>query len=564
MAAVEMGRPLGEVLDRRQRWLLLGSLMLAMFVGAIDQTVVATATPRILADLGGFPLLSWLFTSYMLSSTVVIPLVGKLSDTFGRKYFVFAGLFVFMVASIACGAAPNMPALIAFRAVQGLGGGMIFASVFASIGDIFPPAERAKYMGLFTGTFSLASILGPAFGGFLTDNGGWRWVFYINVPFVLVAMPAIWLNLPARRALRRPKIDFAGAALLSLASVLLLLAFEWAGKRYDWDSAQIIGLVAAALTLTGAFIYQESRHPEPILPLHLFRNRTFVLSNLSVFLFGMGMFGALQYLGLFVQTALGASATASGVIATPQALGLLGASVIGGQAIARSGRYQLQTIIGSVIIVLPMLYFTGLDVNVARWELSLAMVVLGIGFGLTMPTMSLMVQNAVPYRYLGVASSSSQFFRQIGSVFGIAIFAAVLTNSYEAAFEDNLSAGARATIVAAEASGAAQRGTLEQFEDPTLFLNAGAFAVVQRELSALPGGEQVLAEATAAQRVSVATAVRHIFLGATAIAVLCLMLSFLIRELPLRRDFKDAAAPRAQSPGPVLGETEPSPAGSRR
>ena len=210
-------RPLGEILDTRQRWLLIVSLMLAMFVGALDQTIVATATPKILADLGGFGLLSWMFTSYMLASTVVIPLVGKLSDVYGRKVFVMVGIIVFMIGSGLCGAAPTMISLILFRALQGIGGGMIFSSVFSTIGDIFPPAERGKYMGMFTGTFSLASILGPTVGGFLTDSVDWRLVFYINVPFALIALPAIWFNLSNRRGARKPKIDFVGAAFLSLA-----------------------------------------------------------------------------------------------------------------------------------------------------------------------------------------------------------------------------------------------------------------------------------------------------------------------------------------------------------
>lgn len=320
-------RPLGEILSTRERWALIVSLMLAMFVGAIDQTVVSTATPSILADLGGFGLLSWMFTSYMLASTVVIPLVGKLSDIYGRKLFIITGILIFMIASAACGAAPTMVFLILTRAVQGIGGGMIFASVFASIGDIFAPAERGKYMGLFTGTFSVASILGPTVGGFLTDSVDWRWVFYINVPFSIVAIPAIWINLPTRRGTRRPKIDFLGAAVLSLASVLLLLALVWAGDKFDWTSFEIIGLLGGAIVLTALFVMQEARHPEPMLPLHLFKNPVFVVSNIMVFALGVGMFGVLAYLPTFVQTALGASATASGIITTPQSLGMLAASI---------------------------------------------------------------------------------------------------------------------------------------------------------------------------------------------------------------------------------------------
>jgi len=550
VTSIEAGRPLGEVLTRRQRWFLLVSLMLAMFVGAIDQTVVGTATPKILADLGGFNLLAWLFTSYMLSSTVIVPLVGKMSDIYGRKMFVIAGIMIFMLSSAACGAAPTMFTLIVFRAVQGIGGGMIFASVFSSIGDIFPPAERAKYMGLFTGTFSLASILGPTVGGFLTDHGngllgvdsGWRWVFYINVPFSLVAIPAIWFNLPSRHGTGRPKIDFLGAALLSIASVVALLAFEWAGKNYAWASPQIIGLFVAAVVFVGLFILQEARHDEPILPLHLFRNRTFVLANVIVFALGMGMFGALQYLGIFVQTALGASATASGVISTPQSAGMLVASIISGQLIARTGRYRVQTILGAIVILAAMLLLRTIDIGIEKWHISGYMVVLGVGFGLVMPTMSLAVQNAVPYKYLGVASSSSQFFRQIGSVFGIAIFAVILTSSYESSFSDKLPAADRAQMETLPGK------PLDAFEDPTLSLNPVLFGSVQKQVLSLDGGKEILARATAAQRESVASATQDIFTGATAVAVICVLLCMLLKEVPLRRDFKMAAPAGAPDP----------------
>jgi MFS family permease len=308
--------------------------------------------------------------------------------------------------------------------------------------------------------------------------------------------------------------------------------------------------------LVAAFIYQEARHPEPIIPLHLFRNRTFVIANLIVFIFGMGMFGALQYLGLFVQTALGASATASGIISTPQSFGMVTASVIGGQVIARTGRYRTQTILGCIVILAPMFFFTTLDVDVVRWHISAAMVFLGVGFGLSMPTMSLIVQNSVPYRYLGVASSSSQFFRQIGSVFGIAIFAVILTHYYQSSFDDRLPAEAQSTIAAAQADGTLPPGTLEKFDDPTRFLDPRAYGALRADFANLPGGAEVLEDATHAQRTSVAAAVRYIFWGATFVAILSLALSFLLRELPLRRDFKTAAPQPQAAPE---GRSEPSP-----
>jgi len=534
---------LGETLDARQRWLLLGSLMISLFIGALDQTVVSTATPRILADLGGFEQLSWLFTSYMLASTVVIPLVGKLGDVFGRKLFLIGGIMLFMVSSAACGAAPTMTSLIWFRVVQGLGGGMIFASVFASLGDIFSPAERGKYIGLFTGTFSLASILGPTVGGLLTDHGGWRLVFLLNIPVGLIAIPAIWLNLPKRVVTRRPKIDFIGAILLSAASVAMLLALVWAGDKYAWGSAEILGLLGASVVFVALFIVQEARHPEPILPLHLFKNRVFLVSNLIVFTFGVGVFGAFQYLGIFVQTALGASATASGVVTTPQSVGVLLASVIGGQVIARVGKYKWQTVIGAGIIALSMVFLRLVDVDTPIWHISVIMVVLGIGFGLVLPTMSLVIQNAVPNEYLGVASSSSQFFRQIGSVLGIAVFGAVLANVYHSEFADRFDAADRAAV--------GQTISVE-LDDPTITLNEGVYASIQKSVRALEGGDQILTRAEDAQSESVAVAVRMIFTLALGGALLCLLFALLIKELPLRRTVQTP-----QPPGRAKGDPDP-------
>jgi EmrB/QacA subfamily drug resistance transporter len=547
--AENAARPLGELLDQRQKWLLLVSLMVALFVGALDQTIITTATPSILADLGGFDQLSWLFTSYMLASTIVVPLVGKLSDIYGRRPFVLGGIAIFMAASVACGAAPSMNALILFRVVQGVGGGMIFASVFTTIGDIFPPQERAKYIGLFTGTFSLASILGPTLGGFLTDHAGWRWVFFLNIPFGVAAMAAIWMNLPGRTGIRRPQIDYLGALLLSLCSLVFLLALVWAGREYDWFSWQILGLFAAALILLAAFLWQERRHPEPIVPLHLFRNRTFLMSNLIVFTLGAGMFGSLQYLAIFVQTALGASATASGIITTPQSLGLLATSIIGGQIIARTGHYRPQTILGAVLVLISTCYLATLHVDVPTWEISIFMALLGMGFGLLMPTMSLTVQSAVPHQYLGVATSSSQFFRQIGSVFGVAIFGAVLASSYSQALDDELSAEAQAQL---------GPEVMAELDDPTLALNEAAYATVQATVLAMPGGEALMADATSAQQEAVAVATRHIFMGAAAISAVCLLLVIAMKEIPLRKGFQ--SQPAAQGAGPPSGEPTAQPA----
>jgi EmrB/QacA subfamily drug resistance transporter len=528
-------------MTRGQVWALLFSLMLTLFVGALDQTVVSTALPRILADLQGFNLLSWLFTSYMLTSTVVIPLIGKLGDLFGRKLFLIGGVASFMVASALCGAAPNMELLIAFRFLQGLGGGMIFASVFATLGDLFTPAERGKYVGFFTGTFSLASLLGPTLGGFITDSLSWRYIFYLNIPVGLIAMPAIWFALPKKPAGARVKIDVLGAALLSGASVAFLMAMVWAGDKYQWASLQIIGLLAAAFALTALFAVQERRHPEPILPLHLFRNQVFLLSNLVLFTFGLGVFGAFQFLGLFVQTALGASATASGVITTPQSIGVLVTSIIGGQVIARTGKYKLPTVGGTLLIAAAMALLTTVSADMPRWLLTVYMIVLGLGFGLVLPTMSLIIQNAVPFQYIGVASSSSQFFRQIGAVLGIAVFGVVLSHSYGDELEERFNADDRAAVSQVNPA----IPTL--IEDPTIRLNDDLWDRTRAQVLAAPGidGEALLERAEDAQAESVTIAIRHIFIGSLVAALLSALFAMLMKELPLRRTM---GAPQA-APG---------------
>ncbi|HLZ70102.1 MAG TPA: MDR family MFS transporter [Dehalococcoidia bacterium] len=532
-------RPLGETLDRRQRWLLLISLMSAMFMGALDQTIMATAAPKIVANLGGFSLLSWVFTTYMLTSTVVGPLVGKLSDIYGRKPFLLAGMVIFLIASAGCGAAPNMAVLIACRGLQGIGGGAVFASIFATVGDIFAPAERGKYMGLFTGTFSLASVLGPAIGGLLTDHAGWRWVFFINVPVGAVAFPAIWRNLPLVRSSRRPQIDFIGAALLSLSTSCGLLALAWSGTEYGWASAPTLALFAGAAAFGAAFVAQELRHPAPIIPFHLFRNREFLLGNLMVLCTGFAMMGAIPYLPTFLQVALDESATASGLITTPQSLGLLVTSIVGGQLLSRTGRYKPLTISGSVMMVGAMGLMLTLSPTTPTWQLSLFVVLLGLGGGLVMPTLSVVIQNAVSHAYLGVATSARQFFMQIGAVIGTALFGVLLTTTFQAQFRQHVPAQTRAAVAAE---------TLARFEDPTLALDPAAYAKVQAELLAQPDGSTHLANARDAQRSAISEAIRRVFALALALIAVALALALLMKERPLRRTLGPA------EPGEPAGE----------
>jgi EmrB/QacA subfamily drug resistance transporter len=477
----------------------------------------------------------------MLSSTVVVPLVGKLSDTYGRKPFLLGGMVLFLLASVGCGAAPSIGALIAFRALQGIGGGIVFSAVFTTIGDLFAPAERGKYTGLFTGTFALASVLGPSVGGLLTDTVGWRWVFYLNLPVGAVALPAIWYTLPWRRSDRRPRIDVVGAVCLSTATIAGLLALAWSGEAHGWTSGVTLGLVAAMTLALLAFVMQEVRHPEPIIPFHLFCNREFLVGNLIVLSVGLAMMGTVPYLPTFLQVALGASATASGLVTTPQSLGMLTMSIIGGQILSRTGKYKRLTTIGVGLILGATGLMLTLSPSTPIWHLSLFVVLLGLGGGLAMPTMGVVIQNAVAHRYLGVATSARQFFMQIGGVLGVAVFGVLLTTTFQGEFRQDLSPETRAAVSAP---------TLAAFEDPTLALDTRTFGQVQAEVSALPGGGALLADARQAQRQALTTAIHRVFLCAVVILSITLGLTLLLTERPLRRSLEpEPAADSGSEPG---------------
>jgi EmrB/QacA subfamily drug resistance transporter len=525
---ISSGRMLGETLNRRQIWLLLGSLMAAMFMGALDQTIIATAAPRIVSNLGSFSLLSWMFTAYMLTSTVVVPLVGKLSDIYGRKPFLMGGMVLFLLSSAGCGAAPNMVALIIGRGLQGIGGGVVFASVFATIGDLFPPSERGKYTGLFTGTFGLASIVGPAVGGLLTDHVGWRWVFYINVPVGAIALPAIWANLPRVGGGRRVRIDYLGALCLTVATTSGLLALSWSGQQYGWGSTPTLGLFGITLLALAAFVAQEQRHPAPIMPFKLFRNREFLLGNVIVLGLGLAMTGSIPYLPTFLQVARGATATASGLVTTPQSLGMLITSIVGGQLLSRHGRYKIMVIAGIVCVVVGVTLMQTLSQTSPTWHLSGIVFLIGMGSGLSMPVMGVVIQNAVSQEYLGVSTSTRQFFMQIGGVVGTALFGVILTTSFQAQFRQQVVPVTRASVSA---------DVLKQFEDPTLTLDTGSFLRVQEQILALPDGDTHLSNARQAQRSAITSAIHRVFLCSTVIGGLLLILALLLKELPLRRSF---------------------------
>jgi EmrB/QacA subfamily drug resistance transporter len=491
----------------RALWTIFGALALGMFLAALDQTIVSTALPTIVGDLGGLEHLSWVVTAYLVASTASTPIYGKLGDMLGRKPMFQAAIVIFLAGSLLSGQAQSLGELVAFRGLQGIGAGGLMVGAQAIIGEIVSPRERGRYMGFIGSVFAVSSVAGPLLGGFFVDSLSWRWVFYVNVPLGLLALVVVAAKLHLPRHRQRHELDWLGATLLTSAVVCLILLTTWGGNEHAWGSPTIVALGAAAIALAALFVAQERRAPEPLMPPHLFRRRTFNVANAIGFIVGVAMFGALTFLPLYLQVVRGASPTTSGLLLVPLMAGLLTASILGGRWITKHGRYRWFPIAGSAVLAAGMGLLTTLGAGTSQLIAGLMMVVVGVGIGLFMQVLVLVVQNDAPARDIGVATSTATFFRSIGGSVGVAIFGAI--------FASRLTAGL---------------AELPASSVKALGLTGGSVQVNPEAVQALPGGVR-------ASFLDVFVHALHgAFLWGALFAIVAFALTWVLPEVPLRRE----------------------------
>jgi EmrB/QacA subfamily drug resistance transporter len=469
---------------------IYSGLMVVLFLAALDQTIVATALPRVVSDLGGLSQYSWVFTAYLLATTITVPLYGKLGDVYGRRPLFLVAISIFLAGSALCGLAQDMTQLVVFRAVQGVGAGGLFPLTIATVGNIVPPRDRGRYQGLLGATFGAASILGPAIGGLIVDHASWRWIFYVNLPIGALALAVILITIPKRTRREEHWIDWGGAALLGAGATALLLGLVWGGRDYAWDSPQVLGALAAAGVLLAIFGLYERRVPEPILPFGLLRDPVVAGSTACMGLVAMTMLGTIAFVPLFVQGVIGTSATSSGVVLTPLMLGAVTMGALSGQWVSRTGRYRPNALVGPVVLGFAMLLLWNMDAHTTNGEAARNMVIAGIGLGMMMQIFVISIQNTVPRRMMGTATAMAQFSRSIGGTLGVTLMGVIVNQNLPAR------------------------------------LRGGSLAPVHR----LSGPA----------RATLADAITPVFLAAFFICVLVFVLVVVfVREVPLRSGFED-------------------------
>jgi EmrB/QacA subfamily drug resistance transporter len=531
MTQEDQAQPVGiRSLPRKQIIITFGGVMLAMFLGALDQTVVGTAMPRIIADLGGFSQYTWITTVYIITSAVVVPITGKLTDIYGRRIFYIIGLTIFVAASVLCGISSSMNQLIIFRAIQGIGAGVIMANAFIVIGDLFPPAERGKYQGFIAAVFGVSSIVGPTLGGYITDTLSWHWVFFVNVPLgIIIILLFIFFFPNVRPDNLKHTIDYPGVVLLIFTVVPLMLALSWGGVEYAWGSAPIIGMFAFSVVSLLLLIWVESRSKEPIIPLSIFRDRIVSVSSVLIFLTSGGMFGSIIFIPLFFQGVLGATATSSGSFITPMMLGVVFGSALSGQVLSRAGgHYRLQGVVGLAMMGIGMWLLSRMNVDTSNTTAIVYMVITGFGLGITMPLYMLAVQNTVPYKVLGAATSSTAFFRALGGTVGLAVFGSVMNNKFAADITTRLPADFVAS---------APPQQLESIiSNPQALISPDAQAQLQALIANTGNQSGVMLEGVMqSMRESLSISISHVFLYALVAIIVAFIVNLFLKEVPLRQ-----------------------------
>jgi EmrB/QacA subfamily drug resistance transporter len=536
-------------IDRRARFEILGAVMLALFLSALDQTIVGTALPRILTDLHGNELYTWVVTIYLLTSTVTGPLYGKLSDLFGRRPMLMIGIGLFLLGSALCALAQEMWQLVLFRGIQGLGAGALFPISLAVIGDLFTPRERGRYQGLFGGVFGVSMLIGPALGGFLTDSFSWHWVFIVNLPIGLVAMAVIWRLLPAiKHPERVVSIDYVGAAVFTAAVVPLLIGLT-NKQSADWLDPSVGGLIALSVVLTAVFVLVEARVKDPIIHLELFRNRTFTASVLAAGLISFGFFGGIIFIPRWFQFVNGSSATASGYQMLPMLVGVIGSSIASGQIVSRTGRYKWLMAGALLVAGIGLFLLTGLRANTPIPELWFWMFVMGLGIGPSMAVFTIIIQNSVSFRVMGVATSALIFFRQVGGSIGLAIAGTLFGSSLAAEIPKQMTANG----VPQQLVDGFQRagGGLAGSDVTAVGVDLGTLILQNTPAAVRPMVEpyvQAIVNAVhQAFSISVANAM---WLGVITAAIAFVIVAVLVPEVPLRQHAEEGT-PEAVADGPA-------------
>jgi EmrB/QacA subfamily drug resistance transporter len=536
-------------MGRRQLALTLGALMLCVFLAALDSSIVANALPRIVVDLHGFELYAWVTTGYLLSSTAVVPIGGKLGDRYGRKPMLVGGASFFLAMTLLCGLAQSMPQLIILRTLQGLGGGILTATVFAVMGQLLSPAERARISGLITATFSLAGAMGPVVGGYLTDTFSWRAVFYVNLPFALAALVVIWRFFPqVGYGNKRLPIDFGGAITSVAGIVLLLLALSLGGREFAWNSPLVMALLSCGVAVLALFLWLETRAADPVLPLSLLRNNVVAISSSNSLAQSMAQISLALFVPLYAQGVLGTSATVSGTIMLPMLLAMVVSNVSAGMLIAHIGKYKAFAIVGFGVATIGFALLASLGPNASTLALSAVLALLGFAIGMIFPTLTLSYQSAVEFRELGVATSLNQFCRSVGSTLGSAVFGSILVLRFTTGLHETLPPPVSAWLDSPAGSG---------FQDPQSVLNPSTAGSLRDLLAqAFPATPDVYDQVVNAIRDSLGSALYLVFLIGAGVMLTGFVSSVVWREVPMRRS---PAATRAGASGSAAPQRTPAP-----